>query len=204
MIADMTPRIFRTAAAWRAWLEKNHDQATEIWLAYYKKGTGKKSVTYDEALQEALCFGWIDSIVHKIDEEKYAQRYTPRKNKSVWSAPNKRRIAALIASGRMAAPGAAKIAAAKKNGSWSRLDAVERINRGGDPPRDFLEALGRRPDLKDRWERFPPSQKKMLAWWIESAKRPETRLRRVSAGLALIEKERRFGMESVSKTLDRP
>jgi len=203
MIADMTPRIFRTAAAWRGWLEKNHDQATEIWLAYYKKGTGKKSVTYEEALQEALCFGWIDSTVHKIDEEKYAQRYTPRKDKSVWSTSNKRRIAALIASGRMAAPGAAKIAAAKKNGSWSRLDAVERIDRGGNPPPDFLEALGLRPDLMGKWDRFPPSQKKMLAWWIESAKRPETRLRRISAGLAIIEKDLRLGIESVFKTLDR-
>jgi uncharacterized protein YdeI (YjbR/CyaY-like superfamily) len=200
MIADMTPRVFRTAAAWRAWLEKNHDRATEIRLAYYKKRTGKKSMTYEEALQEALCFGWIDSTVHKIDAEKYAQRYTPRKDKSTWSAPNKRRVAALIASGRMAAPGSAKITTAKKNGSWNRLNGVERIGRGGDPPQDFLEALDRRPDLKGRWDRFPPSQKKMLAWWIESAKRPETRLRRIAAGLDMIEAGRRFGIESVCKT----
>jgi uncharacterized protein YdeI (YjbR/CyaY-like superfamily) len=203
MIRGMAPRMFRTAAAWRSWLEKNHDRAAEIWLAYYKKGSGKRSVTYEEALREALCFGWIDSTIRTIDAERYAQRYTPRNEKSIWSAANKKRVAALIASGRLAAPGLAKIAAAKKNGSWRRLDDIERIGRSGEPPRDFLDALGRRSDLEDHWNRFPASQKKMLAWWIESAKRPETRARRISAGLALIEKGLRIGIESVYKTLDR-
>jgi uncharacterized protein YdeI (YjbR/CyaY-like superfamily) len=194
MIAGMKPRIFRTAAAWRAWLEKNHDKAGEIWLAYYKKGTGKTSVTYEEALREALCFGWIDSKVRKIDGEKYGQRYTPRNEKSIWSAANKKRIAKLRAEGRLAPPGLRKIAAARKNGSWERLDGVERIGKGGEPPRDLLESLDRRPDVREKWDRLPPSQRKLWTWWVESAKRPETRIRRIEGVIAGVAAGRYPGM----------
>jgi len=100
-------RMFKDRAAWRAWLDRNHAAAAEIWLVYYKKVSGKKSVTYEEALQEALCFGWIDSTVNAIDAERYRQRYTPRKPKSVWSASNKARVARLVREGRMAKPGLA-------------------------------------------------------------------------------------------------
>ncbi|NTV81148.1 MAG: hypothetical protein HGA24_06970 [Candidatus Aminicenantes bacterium] len=176
---DEKPRLFRTRQAWREWLARNHDRSKGLWLAYYKKGTGKRSVTYEEALQEALCFGWIDSTVNRIDAERYKQRYTPRHEKSVWSASNKARIEKLIAEGRMAPPGLAKVEAAKRNGSWESLDDIDRIGRGADAPSDLLEALSREPRAKAVFEGRPPSEKKLWAYWVLSAKRPETRARRI-------------------------
>jgi uncharacterized protein YdeI (YjbR/CyaY-like superfamily) len=101
----MMKRLFKTAAAWRAWLEHNHAREKGIWLVYYKKGSGKTSVIYKEALQEALCYGWIDSTTNRFDSERYMQRWTPRNTNSVWSAANKKRVRKLVAEGRMAAPG---------------------------------------------------------------------------------------------------
>jgi len=101
---------------WRAWLKVNHAIKKEIWLIYYKKHTGKPRILYDAAVEEALCFGWIDSIVKKIDAEKYAQKFTPRKDTSGWSEPNKRRVERMIKQGRMTEAGMARIRAAKKNG----------------------------------------------------------------------------------------
>lgn len=137
----MTKRLFKTAAAWRAWLKRNHAREKEIWLVYYKKGSGKTSVTYEEALQEALCYGWIDSIVSRLDDERYMQKYTPRNVDSIWSAGNKERVRKLIAQGRMAAPGMAKIDAAKRNGSWDKLSDIDRIGRTNEIPEDLRWAL---------------------------------------------------------------
>ena len=95
------PKSFKDRIAWRAWLEKNHGKKRELWLAYYKKSSGKKSITYEEALQEALCYGWIDSTIGKLDAERYVQRWTPRKPRSIWSASNKARVRRLIAEGRL-------------------------------------------------------------------------------------------------------
>lgn len=173
------PKLFKDRAAWRAWLERNHDKKSEIWLAYYKKSSGKKSVSYEEALREALCFGWIDSTVNALDTERYMQRWTPRKPPSIWSAANKARIRELIAEGRLAAPGLAAIAVAKKNGSWNRLNDIERIDRGGGPPPDVLAAIAARPGLKDKFDALPASRRKMLSYWVASAKRPETAARRI-------------------------
>jgi uncharacterized protein YdeI (YjbR/CyaY-like superfamily) len=170
-------RIFKTAADWRAWLEKHHGRASEIWLAYYKKSSGKRSVTYAEALDEALCFGWIDSTVRRLDEEKFMQRYTPRRPGSIWSTLNKKHIARLAAAGRMAPAGLAKVAAAKKDGSWNKLNAIDSIKP--ETPADLEAALRKRPGARAKWEAQPPSQKKMYSWWVIQAKRPETRARRV-------------------------
>jgi uncharacterized protein YdeI (YjbR/CyaY-like superfamily) len=174
------PVLFKTRAAWRTWLERNHDQKTGIWLAYYKKGTGKKSVTYKEALDEALCFGWIDSVINRIDEERYMQRWTPRKPRSIWSAANKSHIRRLRAEGRMAAPGLAAIAIAKKNGSWNRLDDIENFDREGGPLTAVLAAIGSIPGLKEKFAALTPSRRKMLSYWIASAKRPQTVARRLA------------------------
>ena len=133
---DSPPRLFKTRLAWRAWLARNHDLSKGLWLAYYKKASGKSSVTYEEALEEALAYGWIDSKVRKLDEERYAQKYTPRKAKSVWSVSNKARVEKLIAQGRMAPPGLAKVQAAKHDGSWESLTEIDRIGRGAAPPTD--------------------------------------------------------------------
>jgi uncharacterized protein YdeI (YjbR/CyaY-like superfamily) len=188
--AFMSPRLFKTAAAWKAWLAKNGGRATEIWLAYFKKDTGKKSITYQEALDEALCYGWIDSIVRRLDAESYMQRWSPRKPTSVWSARNKARIAELTAAGRMAEPGLAAVRLAKKNGSWDKLTEIERIDRGGGPPDEVIAAIASFPGLKAKFEALPASKRKMLSYWVASAKRPETRDRRLAQMEELIDEDR--------------
>ena len=103
---------------WRAWLEHNHSREREIWIGYYKKHTGKKSITYNEAVEEALCFGWIDSLVRKVDENIYMQKYTPRKKTSVWSLTNVRRVEKMNALGKMTPEGLSIVEEAKRNGKW--------------------------------------------------------------------------------------
>ena len=192
---DTAPRMFKTRRAWRAWLVRNHDRSKGIWLAYYKKSSGKRSVTYEEALQEALCFGWIDSTVGRIDAERYKQRYTPRNDRSAGSSSNKARVEKLTAEGRMAPPGLAKVEAAKRNGSWKSLDDVERIGRGaGPPPPDLLDALAGVPRAKEAFEKRPASEKKIWAYWVLSAKRPETRARRIAETVKRVLAGRRPGM----------
>lgn len=186
-----SPRLFKTGRAWRAWLEKNHDKAKEIWLFYYKRSSEKTSITYHEALDEALAFGWIDSIVKKYNEEKYMQRYTPRNPRSLWSAANKGHIARLIQEGRMTEHGLAKVEAAKRNGSWTRLDAIDRDR---EPPRDLVDALALDPEAAVCFEKMSPSSKKLYSFWVDSAKRPETRARRIAETLARVKAGSRPGI----------
>lgn len=174
----MKKRLFPNRTAWRAWLAENHDREDELWLIYYKKHTGKPSVGQPEAVEEALCFGWIDSIVKTIDEQRYMQKYTPRKPKSIWSALNKRRVAELIRRGKMAAPGQAKIDAARKDGSWNRLDAIDGVAEPVMPP-ELVAALERNPKARANFEALAPSHKKQYLWWITTAKRDETRANRI-------------------------
>jgi len=185
-------RLFRDRAAWRAWLAKNHAAAPEIWLAYYKKGTGKKSISYEEALEEALCFGWIDSTVNALDAERYIQRYTPRKPKSVWSASNKARAERLLRDGRMVPPGLAAVETAKQNGTWHTLD---RVDVTPEVPPDLAAAVRADPAARANFARVSLSQKKMIAWFILSAKRPETRARRVARCLEMIRTGEKFGID---------
>jgi uncharacterized protein YdeI (YjbR/CyaY-like superfamily) len=187
-------KLFRTSVEWRSWLKKNHADAKEIWLIYYKKSCGKRSVTYKEALDEALCYGWIDSVVNRIDAERYMQKWTPRNPGSVWSAANKARIKRLTASGRMAAPGMAKVEAAKRDGSWERLSDIDRIGRPPEIPEELKKALSENPVVLEKFERLAPSQKKLWAWWIISAKKPETRARRIAETVKGVAAGRRPGM----------
>jgi uncharacterized protein YdeI (YjbR/CyaY-like superfamily) len=184
-------RLFKGRGEWRAWLEKHHDKEKGIWLLYYKKGSGKTSITYPEALDESLCYGWIDSVVKKVDEEMYMQRYTPRNPRSLWSAANKRHVARLIRAGRMTEHGLAKIEAAKRNGSWTRLDAIDRDR---EPPLDLVDALDRDPDAGACFEKMSPSSRKLYSFWVDSAKRPETRARRIAETLARVKAGRRPGI----------
>lgn len=191
---DAQPRLFKTRRAWRAWLARHHDKSRGLWIAYYKKACGKRSITYEEALQEALAYGWIDSTLRRLDEERYAQRYTPRSDKSVWSAANKARVATLSAAGLMAPPGLAKVEAARRNGSWDKLDRIDRFAGAADVPADLRRAL--RADT-ETWRTFlkrPPSEKKMWVWWVTTAKRPETRARRVAETVLRVRAGRRPGM----------
>jgi uncharacterized protein YdeI (YjbR/CyaY-like superfamily) len=191
---ESKPRLFKTRQAWRDWLARHHDRSRGLWLVYYKKSSGKTSVTYEEALQEALCFGWIDSTVARIDEERYRQKYTPRNERSVWSASNKARVEKLTAQGLMAAPGLNKVEAAKRNGSWDKLNEADRIAAGAAPPRELLVALEREPGARASFDRRPPSERKMWAYWVLSAKKPETRARRIAETVRRVLAARRPGI----------
>jgi uncharacterized protein YdeI (YjbR/CyaY-like superfamily) len=162
--------------AWRAWLAEHHATAPGVWLIYYKKHTGMPTVTYDEAVEEALCFGWIDSRPNTLGDDRYMQLFSPRKPKSPWSKVNKERIARLTAEGRMAPAGLAMIEAAQADGSWSSYDGIEAL----EIPDDLEAALAANPIAEGHFARFNASAKKQLLRHIASAKRPETRAKRVA------------------------
>jgi len=164
-----------TRAAWRSWLAANHAIAPGVWLVAYKQGTGKPRVTYDEAVEEALCFGWVDSLGRRLDDERTMLLVTPRRAKSGWSRPNKERIARLEAGGRLAPAGAAKVAAARADGSWELLDAVEAL----EVPPDLAAALAADAGGSAGFAAFAPSVRKPLLQWLVTARRPETRRRRI-------------------------
>ena len=162
-------------AAWRAWLVEHHESSPGIWLVYFKKASGKPSITYDEAVEEALCFGWIDSKVKGLDEERYMQVYTPRKTGSVWSKLNKERIERVIAEGLMTEAGIAKIDAAKRDGSWVLLDAVDDLIE----PDELRAALDANRTARHNYNSFADSVKKQALYWVYSAKRETTKSDRI-------------------------
>ena len=160
---------------WREWLEKNHCILPGVWLIYYKVKSGKSSVRYSEAVKEALCFGWIDSKVKSLDEDRYMQIFTPRKQKSVWSKLNKQYIEELIEQRLMTEVGLAKIDAAKQDCSWTILDTIEALII----PPDLKQALETNETANQNFDTFNNSLKKNILFWNDSAKRPETRLNRI-------------------------
>lgn len=176
---------------WRQWLADNHDKSPGIWLIYYKKESGKPRVAYGEAVEEALCFGWIDSLPRKIDDERYMQLFTPRKPKSVWSKLNKERVERLIANGLMTPAGMAKVEIAQQNGSWNTLDEIEALT----VPDDLVQALAANPAAEANFAAFSPSVKKGLLAQIQSAKRPETRSKRITQLVVMAEKNKRLGFD---------
>jgi uncharacterized protein YdeI (YjbR/CyaY-like superfamily) len=165
-----------SARAWRKWLAANHATSGPVWLVYRKKSAGGRDLTYDEAVEEALCFGWIDSTVKKLDDERYRQFFSRRKPTSTWSGTNKERVQRLIEERRMTEAGLAMIEAAKANGMWTALDAIEAL----EIPSDLAAEFRSRPGAKANFEAFSTSSKKNILWWIASAKRPETRARRIA------------------------
>ena len=163
-------------AAWRAWLERNHDRRDGVWVLIRKKGSLKDGVAYEDAVEEALCFGWIDATGNRFDEDHYRQWMAPRKVRSVWAASNKARVERLIAQGLMAPPGLAKIEAAKADGSWEALEGLEDLAI----PDDLGAALDANPSAREHFEAFPPGTRKQILFWIRVAKRPETRAKRIA------------------------
>ena len=164
-------------AAWRSWLETHAEAASAVWLVYYKKGSGQPSITWDEAVEEALCFGWIDSKAKPIDDLRYRQYFSPRKPTSVWSKINKARIERLIADGLMREPGLRAIETAKANGSWSALDDVEALVI----PEDLAAAFTGSPGAWEAFDRLSRTNKRNILQWIATAKRPQTRAKRIAA-----------------------
>lgn len=161
---------------WREWLEQNHATAPGVWLAVGKKGNSVTSLTYEEAVEEALAFGWIDSVVNRLDEHRFKQAFTPRRPGSIWARSNKQRIERLEAAGRMAPAGIAVVRAAKADGSWESLDEVESLVM----PDDLAAALSLDPRAVEGFASLSASARKMTLYYIAEAKRPETRARRIA------------------------
>ncbi len=173
-IADYARVHPRTVADWRRWLRDNHDKAPGVWLVVYKAATGRPRITYEESIPDALCYGWIDSLNKPLDDERTVLLFTPRKAGSGWSRTNKDRIARLMKEGRMRPAGLAKIEAAKRDGSWRLLDSVEALEVPGDL-RKALGAAGARA-----FEALTPGRRKEHLRALVTAKRPETRARRIA------------------------
>lgn len=171
------PAVYaRSPQAWSNWLEKHAAQQESVWLIIYRKESGVPSLTYSQAVEEALCFGWIDSRPNKRDEESYYQLFARRNPKSKWSRLNKQRVEKLIREGRMRAEGMAVIELAKQNGSWNALDAVE----DGILPEDLHAALKENGAAFRNFMAFPAGVRRGILEWISSAKKPETRQKRIS------------------------
>jgi uncharacterized protein YdeI (YjbR/CyaY-like superfamily) len=193
----MNPQILFYAPGpvqWRAWLRKNHGAIREVWLVFYKKHTGKPGVTYGQAVEEALCWGWIDSIIKRLDDERYAQKFTPRANAAKWSASNILRARALILAGRMLKPGLAVISP----------DVLKIIDSGKKPatrpknlpvPAELAAALKADPAAGAFFDSLPPSHRRNYIGWISSGKRAETRAKRAEEAAGLLARGQRLGLK---------
>lgn len=174
-LADAPRVAIASRAALREWLEANHDRSAGVWIVTDKKGS-PDYLSYDAIVEELLCFGWIDSLPRALDDRRSMRYVAPRKPGGAWSKVNKARISTLIANGRMAPPGLARIEAARKDGSWEFLDDVDDLIA----PDDLIAALEGYPNARSHYEAFPPSWKKIILEWIKTAKRPETRRKRIA------------------------
>jgi uncharacterized protein YdeI (YjbR/CyaY-like superfamily) len=176
-----------TAEAWGRWLEQNHEREGGVWLVSWKKHTGKADLSYDDAVTEALRFGWIDSKGSALDDNRSMLWFSPRRKGSAWSGPNKSRVARLVREDRMAPAGIRSIETAKADGSWSRLDEVEKLIVPDDLAAAFAEHVGSR----EQWDGFPPSARRAILEWIAQAKREPTRAKRVEETARLAAKGER-------------
>jgi uncharacterized protein YdeI (YjbR/CyaY-like superfamily) len=163
-------------AAWRAWLVANCESARGVWVVSWRKPSGRAPVAYADLVEEAICFGWIDSTVNILDDERGLQLMTPRKQKSGWTRLNRQRVAALEAQGRMTDPGRRAVAAAQANGWWTIYDDVEDLV----VPPDLAAALEASEPARRAWDRFPPSSRKQMLWWVATAGKPQTRTSRIA------------------------
>ena len=171
----------KSRKGWRLWLSRNHARSTGVWLATHRRETGKPRVEYDEAVEEALAFGWIDSKSMRLDDERTLLWLSPRKPSSAWSKSNKVRIERLERQGLMTDAGRAAVVAAKRSGSWTALDSVEALEE----PTELAAALDASPAARTNYDAFPPSSKKAILTWIATAKREETRRTRIEETVRL-------------------
>ena len=185
----------KTRSQWRKWLEKNHSTSPSVWMIYYKKETGKRKFDMSEAVEEALCFGWIDSIAQKLDDERTMQKFTPRKSKSVWSKINKQRIEKLIEQKLMTPAGMSKIKEAKKNGSWNSLANSDFHAENNSMPEDLLKAFSKNKKALENFQSFPPGYRKRFLFWIDSAKTPETKAARIKQTLLMAAANKKPGLK---------
>ncbi len=200
MAADL-PRVeMKNRAAWRRWLQRHHATADGVWLVFYKKHTGTPTVVYAEALDEALCFGWIDSTVNRLDDARYMQRFTPRRRGSGWSEVNKRRVAQLIDAGRMREAGLREVDAAKADGRWAKprdSHLVSAQEPGDSPlvlPPAFQAALDGDARAQATFDALTAVQRRNYVRWIAAAKTDRTRDARIARSIALLADGKKLGM----------
>ena len=182
-MSELEEHYFKTDAEWREWLHDNHDSSKGVYLIFYKVNHDNDSMRWEEAVKVALCYGWIDSTVKSLGNGKRRQYFTPRNHKSVWSALNKKYIEDLKASDLMHKSGLEKIKMAKKNGSWTALDAVE----NGVVPEDLQAAFDNNPLAFENYNNFSPSYRKSYLYWLNQAKREATRTKRIAEIVKLCE-----------------
>jgi uncharacterized protein YdeI (YjbR/CyaY-like superfamily) len=180
----------RSRAAWRKWLERHHESKTEIWLVLYKKRVKQPKLAYEDAVEEALCFGWIDGILKRIDDEKHVLRFSPRRPNSVWSDPNRRRVQRLIREGQMAEAGLRAVQAGKRSGKWQQGSQRE---LSATVPEDLQQALDRNQKASQGFSKLAPSHRRQYVAWILDAKRADTRRRRVRETVRRVAQGRRPG-----------
>jgi len=177
---------------WRTWLEKNHSTKREVWLIFYKKHTEEPSISYDDAVEEALCFGWIDSIVKRIDDVKFVRKFTPRKPDSRWSELNKKRANKMIDEGKMTKAGLVLINQAKERGQWLKS---ARLKKDFTVPQYIEHALQSNDKALSNFRKLAPSYKRQYVGWVDSAKKEETRRRRLAEVIRILEKNEKLGMK---------
>jgi len=182
--------LARTVAEWRDWLAKHHDSESEVWLIFHKQHTGIASIDYKAALDEALCIGWVDSLVKRLDDRRFARKFTPRRADSRWSDVNRKRYAELKASGRLKAPG---IARAPTNRGYGPRPARRELP--AKLPSYIRSALSKRPAALRTFEALSPSQRRRYVAWIDSAKREETKARRLKEAIGLLAAGKLLGLK---------
>jgi uncharacterized protein YdeI (YjbR/CyaY-like superfamily) len=189
---ELLPEIYLSNRSdWRDWLAENHAVSPGIWLVYYKKHTGIERIAYDDAVEEALCFGWIDSTVRRLDDQRFCQKFVPRRERSKWSAHNRARAEKLIASGEMTAAGLAKIEAARVSGAWDKA-LEDRVDRPVPP--ELKKALAEDAKAAAEFRRWSPTQRKYLVNWVADAKKAETRERRAAKAVQMMRDGKKRGM----------
>ncbi len=186
MVRKEPPIIaFPSAKSWEEWLAKNHNLSSGIWLRFFKKTSGVTSVSYGEALDAALCYGWIDGQIKKYDEKSWLHKFTPRRPRSLWSNRNREHVERLIASGKMQTAGLRKINEAKEDGRWeAAYDSPSKMT----VPQDFLEELGKNKQAKAFFATLNKANVYAIAWRLQTAKKPETRQRRLKMMLEMLAK----------------
>ena len=182
-------KAFRNQKSFRDWLEKNYTESNGIWIRFFKKDCGKKTITRAEALEEALCFGWIDGQLDRFDDQSWIQRFTPRRSRSGWSKINTQHAQRLIEAGKITDAGMKEIEAAKADGRWNAAYASP---RDAYPPGDFLQELNKNKKAKDFFETLNRANVYAIVYRLQTAKKPETRAKRMKLILAMMDQGQTF------------
>jgi len=183
----------RDSREWRAWMRRHHDEETEIWLVFFRKQSGRVGIDYEASVEEALCFGWIDSIVRRLDDQRYVRKFTPRTDRKKWSETNRRRVAKLIGEQRMTQAGLAKVGYPHPEREPAPASEPQKTTQVAIP--EFIAvALRANKEARQNFNRLAPSYRRDCVGWIASAKRKATRERRLSEVIDLLERNEELGL----------